>query len=164
MREDLHNDVGSGVHFLPKPPRNQVRRMLPSDIDWAIGLAKQHYGDKFDAVSVRTWALARLSEPAMVFLRTDHAFGVAHLGERYNAPGHKQAYLTLLYAEPGNHGLEVVRIMDGLRQWGKGVGVSKFWFGDVTGHDMAKLAKVLGGRLAGHTYVVDLDGDPAAFG
>lgn len=164
MREDLHNDVGSGAHFIPQPPRNQVRRMQPADVDWAIDVAAQHYDGRFNASAVRAWALARLPEPAMVFLRSDHAFGVAHLGERYHAPGHKQAYLTLLYAEPGNHGLDVVRIMDGLRQWAAGQGVTKFWFGDVTGHDMAKLAKVLGGRLAGHTYVVDLDGDPASFG
>ena len=161
MREDLHGDVKPRFRL---PPANSLRPITPADIDWAIDLAAQHYDGRFDADSVRRWAAVRLSEPSMTFLRTDHAFGVAHLGERYYAPGHRQAFLTLLYAEPGNHGREVVRIMQGLRRWADGKGATKFWFGDVTGHDMAKLAGVLGGRLAGHTYVVDLDSDPTLFG
>ena len=79
-------------------------------------------------------------------------------------PVRPQAYLTLLYAEPGNYGREVVRIMQALADWAKSKNAGKLWFGDFTGHDMLALSKLLGGRLAGHTYVLDLDGNEKILG
>lgn len=141
-----------------------VRRMTKPDIDWAVELASSYYEGRFNRDAVRAWGYARLAEPGMVFLRNEHAFGVAHLSERYIAPGHQQAYLTLLYAEPNTNGRAVLAIINALREWAVEKQATKFWFGDVTGHDMGKLATVIGGRLAGHTYVVDLDNDPNALG
>lgn len=141
-----------------------VWRVTPEDVDWGMALGANHYKGKFDHESVKRWALARLAWPSMVFLRSNHVLGVAHLAERYYAPGHPQAFLTLLYSEPGNYGREIVRVLEGLSDWASSKGASKFWFGDITGHDMGKLATVVGGRLAGHTYVVDLDNDPQTLG
>lgn len=163
FREDLHGDVG-GPRREPRPSPSTVRRMTAADVDWGVALGRTHYPGEFDEASVRAWALARIAEPSMVFLRTDHAFLVGHLAERYNAPGRKQAFLTLLYAEPGNYGREVLRLVEGLRDWAAERGAAKVWIGDVSGHDLGRIAEMLGGRFAGRTYVVDLGDSGSRFG
>ena len=161
MREDLHGDVKPRAFA---PEKAVVRRMEPEDIEWALGLGRHYYEGRYDEQAVRLWLHARLKEPTMVFMRSDHAVGIAHLGERYHAPGHLQAYLTLLYAEPGNYGREVLRIIEALRDWAGEKKAAKFWFSDITGYDLGAVLKLIGGREAGHTYVVDLDNDPIALG
>ena len=140
------------------------RLMTVDDIEWALSVARMHYQGRYDENAVRAWLKERLPSPHMVFLRTDHAIGIAHLAMRFHMPSRPQAYLTLLYAEPGNHGREVLRIVQGLRDWATGKNAGKLFFGDFTGHDMAAIARILGGRLAGHTYVFDLDGDAQILG
>lgn len=146
------------------PAKAWVRRMETDDIEWALSIGRNYYDGRYDEQNVRLWLHARLVEPSMVFLRSAHAVGIAHLAERYHAPGHVQAYLTLLYAEPGNHGREVLRILEALRDWAVEKKASKFWFSDITGYDLGAVLKLVGGRLAGHTYVVDIDNDPQALG
>lgn len=145
-------------------PVFRPRRWVRDDIEWALGLGRQFYDGRYDEPAVRAWLHARLDEPTMIFLRTQHALGVAHTQFRFQRPDRPQAYLDLLYAEPGNYGREILRIMQGLRDWATEQKAGKFWFGDFTGHDMGALAALLGGRLAGHTYIVDLDGDAMALG
>lgn len=142
----------------------QPRKWTVDDIEWALGLARIHYAGQYDEAAVRAWLHERLPNPGMVFLRTDHAIGVSHLQYRFHMPQRPQAYLTLLYAEPGNHGREVIRIVQGLRDWATEKQAGKLFFGDFTGHDMGAIAAILGGRLAGHTYVFDLDGNEKILG
>lgn len=141
-----------------------VRKMTTDDIEWALSIAREHYSGRYSEPSVRQWLHARLSEPTMCFLRSEHVAGVAHLAKRFQNPERWQAFLTALYAVPGNHGREVLRVVEGLRDWSKGHGAGKFWMGDITGHNLGSISRILGGRLAGYTYVVDLDGDPKALG
>lgn len=140
------------------------RRWTRDDIEWALSIGRSHYAGQYDEVAVRAWLKERLPEPNMIFLRTENAVGVSHLSYRFQNPTRPQAYLTLLYAEPGNHGRQVLRIMQGLAAWAAEKGAGKFWYGDVTGHDMAALTTLIGGRLAGHTYVLDLDGNSSILG
>ena len=142
---------------------NIVRSVTPDDIEWGIALAGQHYSQEFDETAVRAWAHQRLSHPEIVFLRTDHAFGAANLAMRYSAPTRPQAYLTLLYAEKGVSGFELLRLINGLKEWALSKGATKFWLGDITGHDMGPLISRIGGVFAGSTYVVDLAGDGRRF-
>ena len=110
------------------------------------------------------WCKARLKDPNMVFLRSDHAFGVAHLGVAYHAPKRIQAYMTLLYAEPHTNGFEILRLLSGLVGWAKFKGATKFRGGDITGHDLGPLYRRLGGMDAGKNYVIDLDGKGTSLG
>lgn len=163
MREDLHGDV-KPREFEPIPMKAWVRRMTPEDIEWALSIGRNYYEGRYDEQGVRLWLHARLNDANMVFVRSAHAVGIAHLGARYYAPNNLQAFLTLLYAEPGNHGREVLRIVEALRDWATEKKAAKFWFSDITGYDLGALLKIVGGRVAGHTYVVDLDGDMQALG
>lgn len=141
-----------------------VRPMTPDDVEWGLAISRQYYEGAYDENNARLWAHARLLEPNMVFLRSDHVLGVAHLAQRFQAPERMQAYLTLLYAEPGNYGREVLRVIQALKEWAVSKKAGKFWLSDVTGHDMGAVVKLVGGRLAGHTYVVDLDGSVETLG
>jgi hypothetical protein len=165
MRDDLHGDV-KPREFAPSqaPVKAFVRRMTPDDIEWALSIGRNYYEGRYDEQGVRLWLHARLSHPTMILLRSEHAVGIAHLGEHYHAPGHVQAFLTLLYAEPGNYGREILRLVEAIRDWAVEKKCSKFWASDITGYDLGALLKIIGGRTAGHTYVVDLDGDPNALG
>ena len=141
-----------------------VRLLTEDDIEWALGIGRLYYEGAYDENSVRLWLYARLKEPGMIFLRSEHAIAVAHLAQRFQMPGRFQAHLILLYSEPGNYGREVLRLMEALKQWALEKKAGKLWFGDVTGHDLGKIAGMIGGRTAGHNYVVDLDGDPKTLG
>lgn len=141
-----------------------VRPFTPDDVEWAMRIGKTHYDGLFDEGNVRGWANARLNEPWMCWLRSEHAFGVAHLAYRFQSGTRPQAYLTLLYAEPGNYGRECLRILEALAAWAREKQAGKFWVGDTTNHDLGPVVKLIGGRLAGYTYVVDLDGDAEILG
>lgn len=141
-----------------------VRRWVADDIEWALSVGRSHYEGLYDEPNLRAWLKVRINEPMMCFLRSQHALGVAHLAYRVQTPKRPQAYLTLLYAEPGNYGRECLRLLEGLRDWASEKQAGKFWVGDSTGHDLGPVVKLIGGRFAGHTYVVDLDGDSKVLG
>lgn len=142
-----------------------LRYWVEEDIDWALGIAIDHFGGEFDINSARAWAKERLKDKRMVFLRTEHAFGVAHLSVVFHAPKRIQAYMTLLYAEPKRtSGFELLRILTGLSTWAKSKGATKFRLGDITGYDLGPLVRRLGGEDAGKNYVIDLDGMGTSLG
>ena len=143
----------------------QIRQCTEADIEWMAGIAHRHYPDEFDRESAAAWGRARMQNPDMTFLRGSRCFGIAHLAKRFHAPSRVQAYLTLLYAEPGkNLSSEPFRIVKGLVEWARGKGATKFWLSDISGHDLGVFAERLGGRLAGHTYVIDLDDKGGRYG
>ncbi len=149
----------------PIPESTGIRRCTEADIEWMAQIAATHYPGEFDASSAAAWGRARMSNPEMTFLRGQHTFGIAHLARRFHAPSRVQAYLTLLYAEPGKTlSSEPFRIVKGLVAWARGEGATKFWLSDISGHDLGGFAKHLGGRLAGHTYVIDLDDKGGRYG
>jgi len=159
MREDLHLDVH------PRFPPPDIRRCGADDIDWMADIAWRRYPDEFDFESAKAWGAARINDPQMRFVRGIRTFGVAHLARRFNAPKRVQAYLTLLYADPGKTlSTEPFRIVEALVAWAKEQGATKFWLSDISGCDLGPFAKRLGGRLAGHTYVIDLDSEGTRYG
>lgn len=143
--------------------RSAIRRCTEADVDWMVELAKSHYEEFFDHAQARAWGLARLKEPTMAFFRGSHAFIVGHLGRRFNAPTRVQAYMTLLYASP-EAGLEPYLLLRALAKWAAEQGATKLWIGTTTGYDFGIMALRLGGRLAGYTYVVDLDENENPYG
>ena len=160
MREDLHGDVN------PRPlPPPAIRRCTQADVAWMAGVAHRRYPGEFDLKSAVAWAAQQVNNPQMVFIRGDRSFGVAHLARRFNAPSRVQAYLTLLYAEPGTTlPLEPFRVVEALVAWAREQGATKFWLSDISGCDLGPFAKRLGGREAGHTYVIDLDDEGTRYG
>lgn len=149
--------------------RSIIRLCTEEDIPWMLQVAAEAYPQTDAARSQPAidWIRERLKEPNLIFLRGDRAIGIANLVERFYAPGRLQCYLLFLYASKAD-GLsnvwEPFRILDALADWGKENGASAFWYGDVTGFDFEAYAKRRGGRLAGKTYVIDLDGAGRAFG
>lgn len=142
-----------------------IRTCTEADIEWMSQIAHAHYPEEFDLKSVAAWGRERMGNPSMTFLRGERTFGIAHLARRFHAPDRVQAYLTLLYAEPGKTlSSEPFRIVKGLVDWAKEQGATKFWLSDISGHDLGAFAKHLGGRLAGHTYVIDLDDKGKRYG
>lgn len=144
-----------------------IRLCTPDDVEWMISIANGRYPGEFDPEQARAWVPARLKEPTMLFIRGERSFGVAHLAKRFNSPTRVQAYLTLLYSEPGfmrSLSLEPFQLIKRMIEWGKEKGATKFWMSDISGVDLGPFAKRLGGRLAGHTYVVDLDGEGNRYG
>lgn len=141
----------------------KIRVCTPDDIEWMITVAREHYEGLFDIDEVRRWLAVRLKEPTMVFMRGPNSFGVAHTAVRFNAPTRLQGYMTFLYATAAS-GFETFRLLRALCDWTKARGATKFWIGDTTGRNLGAFAQRLGGRLAGHTYVVDLDDNPNPLG
>ena len=144
-------------------PHPFIRPCTVDDIDWMVTLARTHYDGLFDEPQARLWVTARLKNSDMIFYRSENAFAVGHLAKRFNAPDRLQAFLTLLYAAPKS-GLEAYFVLQALASWAKDKGATKLWIGDSTGHDLGVFVKRLGGRLAGHTYVLDLDANPNPHG
>ena len=144
----------------------RIRTCKPEDIDWLMEMAKVRYGvNDYDPVAVRAWVLERLDSPLMTFVRGTHSFGCCNLAVRYMAPSRYQAYLTILASYPTKHlSMEPLRIGEALCKWAKAKGATKFGFSDVTGNDLSPLVKRLGGRFAGHNYVVDLDDNQGRYG
>ena len=146
-------------------PSTGIRKCTEADIEWMAQIAHAHYPDEFDLASVAAWGRERMNNPSMTFIRGERTFGIAHLARRFHAPARVQAYLTLLYAEPGKSlSSEPFRIVKGLVAWAKGQGATKFWLSDISGIDLGVFAEHLGGRLAGHTYVIDLDDNGKRYG
>lgn len=145
---------------------NLIRRCVPEDIDFLMEVAEHRYGPKdFDRVQGRAWTLARLSEPTMAFFRGRHSFGVCHITKHYMAPTKWQAFLTVMASIPQKTmSMEPYRICEAMVEWAQSKNATKFWFSDITGHDLAPMVRHLGGRRAGHTYVVDLDPEAGPFG
>ena len=147
------------------PHISNIRRCVEADVPWMADIAHRRYPDEFDYESAKAWGYQQIKIPEMVFLRGERAFGVAHTARRFNAPKRLQAYLTLLYAEPAHTQLlEPYRIVEGLVDWARERGATKFWLSDISGVDLGAFAKRLGGRLAGHTYVIDLDAEGTRYG
>lgn len=135
-----------------------IRLCTPDDVEWMIKVASSRYPGEFDPDQARVWVPQRLTSPDMLFIRGEHSFGVAHLARRFNAPDRVQAYLTLLYSDADNtHLLEPLMLVKNMKEWAVSKNASKFWMSDISGIDLGPFAKRIGGRLAGHTYVVDLD-------
>lgn len=142
-----------------------IRVCTEADFQWMIDTVLTRYPNAFDVEQARAWATARVKDDRMIFMRGDHSFGVAHLAKRFNAPKHWQAYLTFIYSiDQQGSPFERFRIVRALRDWAKDRGATKFWLSDITGNDLGPFALRLGGRLAGHTYVIDLDDNANSFG
>ncbi len=153
----------------PIAPLTGIRRCTDADIEWMVEVATTRYPGQFDVEAVKAWGKERLANPQMVFYRGKRSFGACHLANRFNAPSRKQAYLTLLYSIPVEAASlaasrEPLRIAEKLVSWAKEQGATKFWFSDMTQTDLGRFAAVLGGKLAGHTYVIDLDGQGTPYG
>ena len=151
------------------PLKGNIRRCVAADIPWMLSLAQEAYPET-DAATLpeaSQWIEARMKQPDIVFLRGERSVGVANLQQKFYAPGRLQAYLLFLYATREHSDFNVWEpfyILDALQQWAKLGKASCFWFGDVTGFDFEAYAKRRGGRLAGRTYVIDLDGAGRPFG
>lgn len=152
----------------PQTAPQQIRRCTEADIEWMVAIGEERYPGQFDTESVRAWGRERMVNPLMAFFRGERSFGACHLANRFNAPSRKQAYLTLLYSGKDSPSfalsLEPFFISQALIEWARGQGATKFWFSDMTGTDLGPFVKKLGGKLAGHTYVIDLDGKGTPYG
>ena len=131
-----------------------------------LQVAEHRYGPKdFDRPGVRAWLIERMDHPEIGFFRGKHSAGACHLGKRYMAPTHWQAYLTVIASIPSKTlSMEPFRICEAMVDWAIDKGATKFWFSDITGHDLGPLARHLGARDAGRNYVVDLDPDAGRYG
>lgn len=164
MREDLHGDVNPRSFA---PPQSAIRVCTPDDIDWLMELARTRYDTINDVnlPAVKAWLLERFNDPLMCFMRGKHSMGVSHMARRFMAPDRMQCYLVLLVSFPSKvPSMEPYRIAEAMAQWGKSKGATKFWMSDISGYDLGSFAKRMGGRDAGHTYIIDLDDKGGRFG
>ena len=146
--------------------RHLIRPCTPEDLAWMIDLAVARYPGGFDHAQAKAWIPTRMAQDNMFFVRGERGCGVANLIRRFNAPDRLQCYMLFIAAHPctGANLMEPFHLMDAMRDWGKDRGATAFWFSDITGYDFAAYAKRRGGRLAGHTYVIDLDGKGTPYG
>ncbi len=144
-----------------------IRRCTVNDVDFLLEVAEHRNGPKdFDRPAVKAWLIERIPQDDLIaFFRGKHSAGACHLGVRYMAPGHKQAYLTVLASIPAKTlSMEPFRICEAMVGWAKAKGATKFWFSDITGHDLGPFVSLLGARDCGRNYVVDLDSNSGLYG
>ena len=144
-----------------------IRRCTLKDVDFLLEVAEHRYAPAdFDRKAVKAWLIERIPQGEIIaFFRGRHSAGCCHLGVRYMAPTHTQCYLTVLASIPQKAlSMEPFRICEAMVAWAKGKGATKFWFSDITGHDLAPFVSLLGGRDAGKNYVVDLDPNAGRYG
>jgi hypothetical protein len=136
------------------------------DIDFLMDVAEVRYGPKdFDRPQARAWMAARMNSDIMAFFRGEHSGGCCHLSKHYMNPTKYQCFLTVLASKPSKSlSMEPFRICEAMVEWAREKGATKFWFSDITGHDLAPMVRHLGARVAGQTYVVDLDPDAGLYG
>ena len=145
---------------------NVIRRCTLADVDFMLEVAEHRYGAKdFDRIGVRMWLIERMDSPEMGFFRGEYSTGCCHIGKRYMQPNHWQAFLTVLASKPQKTlSMEPFRICEAMVEWARTKGATKFWFSDITGHDLGAFVRHLGAREAGRNYVVDLDPEAGAYG
>ncbi len=164
FREDLHGDVKVRMNGVAPTPT--IRRCVESDIAWLMELAKVRYAEnEYEPAAVAAWLKERMNDPHVCMVRGRNTVGICHVTRRFLAPSRWQAYLILLVSFPQKSlSMEPYRVSEALVDWAKAKGATKFWLSDISGYDLGVFATRMGGRTAGHTYVIDLDDKGGRYG
>lgn len=130
-----------------------IRLATVEDLDDIIEIGLSRYPE-FHVENTRRWAEQAISNPNMLFVRSDNGFGVAGLTSFFYEPNVKRA--TMMYLCTREHSrMEGYRILKMMIQWAKILGATSFHFGEETGIDLSPLAKRLGAKVDRPSYRIE---------
>lgn len=127
-----------------------IRRCTLEDMPWLMEMARKYYPHMIeDWDGTAFWVHDVLQNDKGVFFRTRNAFVMVEADVPFFRFEHEA--VVRLFA---GKALEVTRIMIFVKEWGAKMGIREFKFQSTTGHDVAKLAKILGAMEDTPTYVM----------
>jgi hypothetical protein len=135
-----------------------LRIVTKSDIPDLMRIARARYGD-FDQIAAKAWAERAIGQPDALFIRSDHAFGVAAMQPFFYNPDVEHARLVFLASSaPNPWAMEPYHILHDLVVWAKNRGAQTFSFGSDTGVDFGPFAKRLNACKDVPSYTVTFGG------
>lgn len=134
-----------------------IRLMHEGDIEWTISVAKKHYRDRYDWISLEGWIRNILFKSPLIFYpaRTEHAFTVTMLSSFPWTPSDWEAHVVLTYAEPGA-GMETVRLLRDSIAWARLRKCVLWQICSDTEHDFGPLARRVGAMEIAPRYRLTL--------
>ena len=137
-----------------------VRWADKNDIEECLDFAMPRYAASFPHMTrdgLREWCRNLILDPNTVFLRTDHACGIAHFDECESVfePMPIMTEIFVVAAE-GAHPYEALSIYSEMKEIARRLGARAFDFGEATGVDLSSIATRVGGAKRQTVYRVAL--------
>ncbi len=129
-----------------------------SDIPWLTALAKECYGDRIeDDNGVREWLKASVNNPDFFIARGEYAAVVVYIFRYFYAPSRPEATLIFLLGSRQERSTvwEAAQLLEHAVLWAKEKRSVVFKMDSATAFDIAPLAKRIGAKPTGQTYVVE---------
>lgn len=149
-----HTEVFTANGYLHAMQPVVARRMVPSDLPWALELADRLYGGGIDKVILAKWGEAVMSHPNYLAVRTADAVVIAAaVPEAFDLTS---LNCSVIYFY-GRSVWQVVRLLRIAAAWAKSKGATELRLEDTTGRDISGIARRLKARVDPvTTYVMEV--------
>jgi hypothetical protein len=138
-----------------------VWRAAPRDLPWIIEVAARKY-PAFDADAALRWGAAMIHNDDVAILRTEDTWCVAVCGERFYAPGKRQAEVLLMCAAREDDklfrsALQLIALARAIYAWAVERGCWRLDFAaETTRCDLGPLVRRLGAPRQHSSYMLEL--------
>jgi hypothetical protein len=135
-----------------------VWRAAPRDLPWIIETAKRKYPAFDDAAALR-WGAAMIHNDDVAILRTEDTWCVAVCGERFYAPGKRQAEVLLICSARADRrsASQLLALARAIYAWAIERGCWRLDFAaETTRCDLGPLVRRLGAPRQHASYMLEL--------
>jgi hypothetical protein len=135
-----------------------VWRAAPRDLPWIIEVASRKY-PAFDADAALTWGAAMIHNADVAIVRTEDTWCVAVCGERFYAPGKRQAEVLLICSarEDRRSAPQLIALVRAIYAWAIERRCWRLDFAaETTQCDLGPLVRRLGSARQHSSYMLEL--------
>ena len=133
-----------------------------SDVLWCVCAAQQKY-PAFDAYAALAWGLAMSASDCVAIWRTEDAFLIATVSQRFYLPEENRCDVLFLCSarDDGRSAASLMALVRTVRDWAVEKGCASLDLGCETDEDLGPLARRIGPSWRRLSYVIPLSRDSA---